>query len=119
MGEKKYIPGERGYIIESNRYIREVIITQSAGGFCTIRFTDRDGGIRVRTSRLYSSVEEAEKVLHPDQPDPVQPDQEPDQEMQQAAPAFFEEAGYEDPFPERFSDVPQLWWEKHLRSGKK
>ena len=34
-----------------------------AGGFCTIRFVDRGGGIKVRESRLYPSREAAEASL--------------------------------------------------------
>lgn len=45
-------PGDRAYIVESNLYLREVEVIKVAGGFCTIRFVDRGGGIKVRESRL-------------------------------------------------------------------
>lgn len=48
-----FIPSDRAYIVESNHYIREVEIIKVVGGFCTVRFTDRGGGIKVRESRLY------------------------------------------------------------------
>lgn len=58
-----YNPGDRAYIVESNLYIREVEVINVVGGFCTIRFVDRGGGIKVRESRLYPSREAAEASL--------------------------------------------------------
>ena len=58
-----YNPGDRAYIVESNLYLREVEVIKVAGGFCTIRFVDRGGGIKVRESRLYPSREAAEASL--------------------------------------------------------
>ena len=58
-----YNPGDRAYIVESNHYIREVEVINGVGGFCTIRFVDRGGGIKVRESRLYPSREAAEASL--------------------------------------------------------
>lgn len=58
-----YNPGDRAYIVESNLYIREVEVIKVAGGFCTIRFVDRGGGIEVRESRFYPSREAAEASL--------------------------------------------------------
>lgn len=56
-------PGDVAYIVESNLFIREVEVVKSAGGFCTIRFTDHGGGIKVRESRLFPSKEAAEASL--------------------------------------------------------
>lgn len=61
--KSSFSPGDRAYIVESNLYIREVEVIKAAGGFCTIRFTDRGGGIKVRESRLYPSREAAENSL--------------------------------------------------------
>ena len=61
--KSSFSPGDRAYIVESNLYIREVEVIKAAGGFCTIRFTDRGGGIKVRESRLYPSREAAEASL--------------------------------------------------------
>ncbi len=58
-----YSPGDRAYIVESNLYIREVEVIKVAGGFCTIRFWDRGGGIKVRESRLFPTKEAAEASL--------------------------------------------------------
>ena len=56
-------PGDRAYIVESNHYIREVEVIKTAAGFCTVRFVDRGGGIKVRESRLFPSKEAAEASL--------------------------------------------------------
>ena len=58
-----YNPCDRAYIVESNHYIREVEVINVVGGFRTIRFVDRGGGIKVRESRLYPSREAAEASL--------------------------------------------------------
>jgi hypothetical protein len=55
--------GDTAFIVESNRIIREVEVIRCSGGFCMIRFKDSGGGIRVRTSRLYVTREEAEASL--------------------------------------------------------
>ena len=56
----KYNPGDTAYIVENNRTIREVKILKVAGGFATLRFMDRDVGIRLRESRLFPTKEDAE-----------------------------------------------------------
>lgn len=50
------------FIIESNRIIREAVVTGRRGDFYTIRFKD-GGAIRLRESRLYRSKEEAEAII--------------------------------------------------------
>ena len=59
----KYSPGDIAYIVESNLYIRKVEVVKAAAGFCTIRFADHGGGIKVRESRLFPSKEAAEASL--------------------------------------------------------
>ena len=61
--QSNYSPGDIAYIVESNLFIREVEVVKSAAGFCTIRFTDHGGGIKVRESRLFPSKEAAEASL--------------------------------------------------------
>ena len=61
--QSKFNPGDIAYIVESNHYIREVEVVKAAAGFCTIRFTDHGGGIKVRESRLFPSKEAAEASL--------------------------------------------------------
>lgn len=61
--QSSFSPSDRAYIVESALYIREVEVIKAAGGFCTIRFVDRGGGIKVRESRLYPSKETAENSL--------------------------------------------------------
>ena len=59
----KYSPGDTAYIVESNRIIREVKVLKTAGGFTTLRFTDSEGGIKLRESRLFPTKEDAEASL--------------------------------------------------------
>ena len=55
--------GDTAYFVESNWRIREVRILKIAGEFATIRFTDGEGGTRLRLSRLFATKEEAEKTI--------------------------------------------------------
>ena len=59
----KYNPGDIAFIVESSRFIREVKVLKAAGGFATLRFTDSDGGIKLRESRLFPTKEDAEASL--------------------------------------------------------
>lgn len=52
------------YLVESNRYIREVQIIRCSGGLFLVRFTDTGGGIQVRENRLFVSKELAEQSIH-------------------------------------------------------
>ncbi len=51
------------FIVESNRLIREVTIIRRTGDLYVVRFTDSNGGIQVRGSRLYPTREDAEKTI--------------------------------------------------------
>ena len=55
----KYVPGDRVFIIENGSRIREAEVIRCAAGFCTIRFRN-GGGTRLRESRLYPTIAEAE-----------------------------------------------------------
>lgn len=55
--------GDKAYIVESNRFIREVTIVKKSNSFCTVRFADSHGAISIRTSRLYGARSEAEDTL--------------------------------------------------------
>lgn len=55
--------GSRGYIIESSRFVREVTVIHISGDFYTVKFANKNGGIRVRKSRLYATKEEAEATI--------------------------------------------------------
>ena len=43
--------GDTAYIVESNRYVREVEIRRCSGGMFLVRFTDSGGGIQVEGSQ--------------------------------------------------------------------
>lgn len=64
----KYNPGDPAYIVESNRFIREVTIVKYAGGLYMIRFRDGKGGIKVRENRLFHTKADAETTI-PDKVD--------------------------------------------------
>lgn len=57
----KYKSGDRAYIIESKRFIREVEVLKFSGGLYTLRFTDSGGGIKLRENRLFPTKDVAEK----------------------------------------------------------
>ena len=61
--EKKYNPGDTAYIVESSLFLREVKILKVAGEFVTLRFTDSEGGVRLRVSRLFPTKEAAEESI--------------------------------------------------------
>lgn len=55
--------GDIAYIVESNRFVREVEIRRCSGGMFLVRFTDTDGGIQVKAHRLFPTREDAEKSI--------------------------------------------------------
>ena len=66
--KEKLSVGDTAYIIESNRLIREVTIVRLDRDFCTIRFADSNGAIKVRRSRLYGTRKLAEESLPKKEP---------------------------------------------------
>ena len=62
--EQQFHAGDTAYIIHSNRFIREVtIMSADNSGMCSVRFSDANGGVRVRNSRLFQRKEDAERHL--------------------------------------------------------
>ena len=59
----RFKSGEKAFIVESNRFIREVEIRNCSGGLYTIKFLDSRGGIKVKEHRLFATKEEAEKSM--------------------------------------------------------
>ena len=59
----KYSIGQKAYIIESI-WVSEVIIVSKGGSYYVIKFTDRNGAIRVRESRLFETEHKAKLYLH-------------------------------------------------------
>lgn len=57
-----YKAGDKVYIIESNRIVRECTIVRGHGDLYIIRF-DNGGGIQIKAHRLFDSKEEAEADL--------------------------------------------------------
>lgn len=62
----KYIQGQTAYIVESNRFIREVTVSRVSADFYVVRFTDTGGAIQVRGSRLFATEEEARASILPE-----------------------------------------------------
>lgn len=60
----KFKAGQTAYFVRSGVQVMEVQIVNSANGFCTIRFVETGGGIRVRDSKLFETREEAEAQIN-------------------------------------------------------
>ena len=62
--EPQFHTGDTAYLIHSNRFVREVtVMSNDCGGMYSVRFNDANGGIRVRSSRLFRRKEDAERHL--------------------------------------------------------
>ena len=57
----RFSKGQHAYFVRSNSQVIEVQVLNSVNGFCTIKFLDTGGGIRVRDSKLYLTEEDANK----------------------------------------------------------
>jgi hypothetical protein len=55
-------PGDKAYILESNRMVTEVTVKKCAGGLYMITMPT-GGAIKVKKHRLYATLEEAENAL--------------------------------------------------------
>lgn len=56
-------PGDTVYIIANNNYIKEYKVLKVAGGFATLKEINGNGGTKLRTSKIFSSQEEAQRQL--------------------------------------------------------
>ncbi len=62
--DPQFHSGDTAYIIHSNRFIREVTVMHTdSNGMYSVRFNDANGGVRVRSSRLFQNKEDAERQL--------------------------------------------------------
>lgn len=59
----KFRVGQIAYFVRSGVQVLEVQILSISNGFCTIRFLETGGGIKVRDSKLYAAKEEAEEQI--------------------------------------------------------
>ena len=57
-----YKPGDKAYIVESNRIIRECTVVRGSGNMYIIKFNN-GGGIQVKAHRLFASKEAAEESI--------------------------------------------------------
>lgn len=58
--KQNYKIGDHVYIVENGLYVKEVVIVGISGCFYQICYTDKQGSIRLRESKLYRTKEEAE-----------------------------------------------------------
>ena len=54
--------GDKAYIVESNRIIRECTVVRASGNLYIIRF-EKGGGIQVPRHRLFATLEEADDSI--------------------------------------------------------
>lgn len=54
-----YKKGDKAYIVDNVRFLREVIILHTSRDFYIIKYTDSNAAIRVRRNRLFESENEA------------------------------------------------------------
>lgn len=59
----RFRPGSTAYIVESNRFIREVEVKSFSGGLYLLIFKDTGGGVKLRENRLYATKEGAEESI--------------------------------------------------------
>ena len=59
----RFRPGSTAYIVESNRFIREVEVKSFSGGLYLLIFKDTGGGVKLRENRLFATKEEAEASI--------------------------------------------------------
>ncbi len=59
----RFKPGSTAYILESNRFIREVEVKSFSGGMYLLVFKDTGGGVRLRENRLFTTKEAAEASI--------------------------------------------------------
>lgn len=57
-----YTTGDKVYIVESNRAVRECTVVRECGGLYIIRFCN-GGGIQVKGSRLFETRAAAEETV--------------------------------------------------------
>ena len=65
-----YKAGDKAYIVERNRILRESTVVRPAGNQIIIRF-ENGGGIQVNKNRLFATKEAAEESISKAEPKPV------------------------------------------------
>ncbi len=59
----RFSPRSTAYIVESNRFIREVEVKSFSGGMYLLIFKDTGGGVKLRENRLFATKEGAEASI--------------------------------------------------------
>ncbi len=60
---KFFTPGTEAFIVTNGRRVRPVRILYEDHGLYTLLFTDTQGVVRLKQTRLFSTKEEAEKTI--------------------------------------------------------
>ncbi len=55
--------GDTAFIVDNRIFLREVVIKRATKDFCVITYKDTGATIQIRHSRLFSSKEDAVKVI--------------------------------------------------------
>ena len=63
MEEKKFSIGQHVFIISNNSYVMEMVILRITGEFFTLRSVNQGSGTRLKKHRIFSTKEEAQKIL--------------------------------------------------------
>lgn len=58
--------GDKAYIIDNSRFLREVFVLRVTRDLCIIKYSDTGTVIRIRKSRLFATEIEAINFLPPD-----------------------------------------------------
>lgn len=66
----RFKAGDTAFIVESNNFIKEGVITSCSGGIYLFKYPG--GGIRVKEGRLFATKEEAQKEIDKYRPKPKQ-----------------------------------------------
>lgn len=66
MSDKKFVVGQHVFIISNNSYVMEMVILSISGDFYTLRSVSQGSGTRLKKHRIYSTKEDAQKVLDED-----------------------------------------------------
>ncbi|MDO4940445.1 MAG: hypothetical protein Q4E33_01985 [Erysipelotrichaceae bacterium] len=61
--KSKYCIGQTVYIVGNNRFIIPMIVVNYAYGLYTLKFINRNGGIRLKEERLFETEEAASICL--------------------------------------------------------
>ena len=63
MVSGRFKQGDTVYFLGNMHRIIEVVVLRYDGNFYTLKYKDREGGVKLRESRLYRTREDAERHI--------------------------------------------------------